>query len=84
MRLALFMVLLLAVFAVSVTVGTVLLSKPEIRTHEPATVYDSPKSGVIQYVDAYCPVCGHKAIASTESICCINRDCQEYGIPHEW
>lgn len=77
-----FLVFLLAVFSIAVTVGTILGQTPEIEPYRPATVYDS--QGTIQYVDAYCPVCGHKAVASTESICCINRDCREYGIPHEW
>lgn len=81
---AAFLVFLLAVFSISVTVGTILEQTPEISPYKPATVYDNPEPGVIQYVEAYCPVCGHKAIASTESICCINRDCREYGIPHEW
>lgn len=50
---------------------------------EPATVYDSPADNTIIYVEANCPVCGERAIASTETIVCINNDCPEYGLPQE-
>lgn len=76
-----FLVFLFAVFSIAVTVGTILGKTPEIGPYKDATVYDS--QGVIQYVTAYCPVCGDEAIATDDYLMCNNPECPEYGTPHE-